>query len=1417
MRRLPLALALAMACHPHLVPEALAARPAAEKAMQRTTWLVWFEEAPLAGFRGAEQAKGGRLAGLKATSPEATGARRLDVNTAASKAYRAALADLRTERLNEGARRLGRTLEPLFVYETTSNGVALELTQAEARALAAVPGVAAVEPDFVRKPATDAGPQWIHADTIWNAATAAGGNRGEGIVVGIVDTGINSRHPAFDDSGTGFSIANPRGVKYGKCIEASPPSTLRCNNKLIGVYDFTTGTKDSETNDGNDAAGHGTHVSATAAGVPLRRNFSGIAYDLSGVAPRANLMSYKACEDESGCQGSWLLAAINQAVTDGVDVLNYSLGGSAYDPWLDAMTSSDMLNLLAAREAGVVVVAAAGNDGPNPGTVGAPSIAPWVISVAAVSHDRAQVNTLTLSGGNTAPPGGGVLKGASATTVASGTRPIVHAGNHGSALCAAGNDVNALPPSTSTMPPSWSAGTFSGQIVVCDRGTYARVIKGLNVKNAGGGGMVLVNQAAEGEGLYSDAHQLPATHLGLADGTALKQWLASGSGHQASIGVSSLGRLAAFGDILAGFSGRGPTIGNWLKPNLAAPGVDILAATAGSTSSFAYMSGTSMATPHVTGAVALLLKAHPGWGPAEVESALQTTARPSVRLPDAVTPAGIFDQGAGTVDLARATKAALKFPVNTNQFCRAGLWGGNSFPATNYCRSQGGAAIDPTALNLPALVNSACFDAGTFRSRCVFQRSVQDMAGGGAWRVDASGVPGMTASVSEFTLAANASQSITFTFAPTPGQYAYNTWVEGFVLLKDAAGAKPDVSIPVAIKVSPGLLPEVVSIGGGLIGTPPPGTGIQDGGWSIESLQGLVALPDLRLAGSDLVRPTIASPSVAQDQTSDDPYDGLVENKTVFWLTAPVAGEYRLRADAFSSTSSDIDLFVGTPNARFVPIEDDELCRSVSAVANESCDRSVVAMAGQRFWVVVQNWSASAAGSDVINLSAALVPLMPGNGKLIAAGPGSTAAGEAFDLRLAWDDPTLAPGETRWGHLLIGSGGGDDRRADVGKVLVKIVRGDTNMVPNIARALAPGDANALSFRLGANQAHDRLYFDVPPNASRIDVRLRGSSGNADLYLSRIATPDGPLVAAAPPIAQAAARSENAGSNEDVAVSGAALTAGRWYATPVNKTATPVDLTLTVQATYGSNRPATKMGAWADPVAMAQGSGSGLFLYRAGDLWAATFYTFLEDGTPVWYQGVTQLPGGTAGHWDFIFNRYTWNGSEQIESAVGRGQLVLTGASEAVFNWTLFGQSGSTRLANIDAGTCSGISGTRVDGMWYAPTPPGYSAIGFAGFESYTAYSYDALGTPRWFIATYDGPLALNQSRDVVVQQLNDGPCPACAWRAPTVHDVGVLKRRFNAAGTGQFALDLSYRAPVPGEWTVDVPVTRITDAVPCAQ
>ena len=146
--------------------------------------------------------------------------------------------------------------------------------------------------------------------------------------------------------------------------------------------------------------------------------------------------------------------------------------------------------MLNAFEAGVVVVVAAGNDGPLPGSVSSPSNAPWVLSVANTSHNRGNVAHLTLMDGPSPRPGGGLLLGASATTTSYGPAPIVYAGNYGSALCATGPNVDALPPNTSTSP--WTGKPFNNEIVVCDRGLYARVIKGLNVKNAGAGGMVLL-------------------------------------------------------------------------------------------------------------------------------------------------------------------------------------------------------------------------------------------------------------------------------------------------------------------------------------------------------------------------------------------------------------------------------------------------------------------------------------------------------------------------------------------------------------------------------------------------------------------------------------------------------------------------------------------------------------------------------------------------------------------------------------------------------------------------------------------------------------------------------------------------------------------------------------------------------------
>ena len=1395
MRRSLLALSLLAGLGAPLLT-ATAIQPVSPKAGARSVWIVHFAEEPLASFRGGPVAGAGAKAGaLAATSPAATGEQRLDVDSPASRAYRTVLASLREDRLAQASARIGRTLEPLFVYDVATNGMAVELTGAEARALAGVDGVASVAPEFVRKPATDAGPQWIKADVVWGSPGASGSNQGEGQIVGVIDTGINPLHRSFSVG----SIQNPLSGYLGLCRTSA---SAGCNNKLIGIYDHTTGSGDNagnEDNDGKDQDGHGTHVASTAAGNAFSVRLGSGTYLLSGVAPKANIVSYKACEEEAKCRGSWTLAAIDQAVADKVDVINYSIGGSERDPW----GYTDTLAMLKARDAGVVVVVAAGNDGPRPSTHSAPGNAPWVIGVANVSHDRANVARVTLSGGASAPPGNGTLLGASLTETAYGPASIVYGGNHGSALCASGPDVDALPPSTTTSP--WNGQVFNGQIVVCDRGTYARVIKGLNVKNAGGGGMVLVNQAAEGDSLVADAHELPASHLGHADGAALKAWLGTGSGHTATIGRSAVERLAAFGDVLAASSGRGPVAGDWLKPNLAAPGTNILAAyklTDGNAQQFAYMSGTSMATPHVAGAVLLLRKARPDWGPSQVESALQTTARASVRLPGGVAPATVADAGAGTIDVSRAVQAMLYFPVS-----------GAEFRAAN--PSTGGR---PRNLNLPSLVDGNCFVS------CTFTRTVQNMGNAGTWRVTSTMQGGtLSASPSEFTIAAGGSQTLTFTY--TPGSSAnYGRWLDGAVTMKRTAGSDPDVVLPVTIRPSAGALPAVLEVSGS------GESGIGESGWRDVALSGLVALPNARFSGSDLVQPMTAQPTVPKDATPDDRYDGLStahEGTRFLRLTATRTGRMRFRTEVSSTTAPDIDLFVGSAaNASALPTEATQLCSAFHIGGDESratCDLELDVTAGDRFWVLVQNYQSSAAGSDAVSVATALVPLADatapaGSRTLVATGPGRTAQGDAFKVRVGWNDPAFVQGESRWGHLLLGAD--DANPTGVGAVLVKLNRAAD--APASAAMLVPGAVRKM--RLAAGKAQDRLYIDVPANATRLSVTSQGQ-GEVTLHLThhvplQIGTPPPgylsapPIIPPAPPRNQANAHSTQAGANDSVSVD---ASPGRWYITPENTGSTTAQFDLTATIEYGAAPVRPGFGNWYNQYR----SGSGLQLSPFGDgsVWAVAWYTYMQDGTPTWYIGTGQAPSGSRGHFVFDVARYAWNGSRTVAVGVGEGMLSLKDASNMVFSWNLDGESGSQKISFITTAGCQSLQGKQqVDGNWYNPADSGYGydVNSYPGLEALLAYLYDGLGQPRWLQASRSQNPDTGSDASMDVLQ-GDGACPLCDYSLAgyTTTRVGALTRRYASPTTGHMGIDVVFASPLPGVWSKNGNIQLLTASRSC--
>ncbi|HMC72162.1 MAG TPA: S8 family serine peptidase, partial [Mycobacteriales bacterium] len=335
------------------------------------------------------------------------------------------------------------------------DGVAAVLTDGEATTVSGLPGVAQIEKEQTQQLQTDVGPTWIGANSIWDGSASGGprGSMGEGVVVGDIDTGINHDHPSFAATGgDGYTVRNPRGTFYGLCdpVTGAP----FCNSKLIGVYDFT-GTSPEDDNE------HGSHTASTAVGdvvnpAVMHAPTVDITRKISGVAPHANLITYKACT-AAGCLSAETTQAIDQAVADGVDVINYSIGGGSRDPWSDSNAQA----FLGARDAGVFASVAAGNSGPAARTMGTPANAPWVTAVAASTHNRKFVNALTTMSGGTNPPAN--LTGAGVTS-GYGPAKIVYAGDYGYPLCGAGPVIAATGGSViNPFPP----GTFHGEIVVC--------------------------------------------------------------------------------------------------------------------------------------------------------------------------------------------------------------------------------------------------------------------------------------------------------------------------------------------------------------------------------------------------------------------------------------------------------------------------------------------------------------------------------------------------------------------------------------------------------------------------------------------------------------------------------------------------------------------------------------------------------------------------------------------------------------------------------------------------------------------------------------------------------------------------------------------------------------------------------------
>lgn len=579
-----------------------------------------------------------------------------------------------------------------YEYDTVFNGLAISrVSGANLDAITSITGVTGIYLDQEFELNTDVGPQWIGAPTVWNAL---GGqeNAGEGVIVGILDSGIWPENPSFSDPDPNGNAYDEPAQSY-TCDLGSVQAdgddlgiSFDCNNKIIGAYRFMATFEANrafmadEFLTARDNDGHGSHTASTVAGnsnvdVNVLGNNMGL---ISGVAPRAQIIAYKVCGSVPGtssCYGSDSVAAVEQAILDGVDVINFSIGGGT-DPYNDIVEQAFSV----AYDNGVFVSASAGNSGPGADTVG--HRGPWTMTVAASTHDRGYVANVVLEAdGETLTLDGVTITGGF------GPAPVVMAADYGDALC-----LNPFAP-----------GTFNGEIVVCQRGINARVSKSFNAAEGGAGGMILYNPALQT--LNTDSHWIPSIHIQNDAGAALLAFMAA---HDDVMGTLSGGLKATVqGDVMASFSSRGganQTLGI-SKPDVTAPGVNILAAYSpsvaepiGVPSIHALLSGTSMSSPHTAGAGALLKALHPDWTPGQIKSALMLTATvDGVVKEDGVTPVDTYDVGSGRIDLNAAGNPGLSISETVDNFYlhEADLWNSN-YPSLYFPSMPGQMTVQRT-------------------------------------------------------------------------------------------------------------------------------------------------------------------------------------------------------------------------------------------------------------------------------------------------------------------------------------------------------------------------------------------------------------------------------------------------------------------------------------------------------------------------------------------------------------------------------------------------------------------------------------------------------------------------------------------------------------------------------------------------
>ncbi|WP_372871663.1 S8 family serine peptidase [Shewanella sp.] len=1085
-------------------------------------------------------------------------------------AYQAHLLGKQQQVLNEAALVVGQR-EVRHQFTNAVNGFSMSLTQDEAKRMSEIAGVASVRRAKTYELLSDAGPQLIQADKIWQGTvTQSIPYQGEGVIVGIVDTGVNTDHPSFADvGGDGYDHVNPWGAGsyVGDCTKEGFESL--CNDKLIGVrsYDvitdnFTSGIfGDTRPAIGEDYQGHGSHVASTAAGnvlddvafsSPVAEKVSDGALikealfpRISGVAPHANIVSYQVCHPSNdvfaGCPGEALIAGIEDAISDGVDVINFSIGGQDSHPWSDDVEMA----FLAAREAGISVAAAAGNSGQAGGYseyMGAIDHAsPWLLNVAATTHGRdVEIETKLIDpmGGAEAPRWMEIIGGA--VNKESVTGMVVQAKNFGDEYCAS-------PFPVGTFDLTDSGGNPVDVIVVCRRNSLtdpnavARSAKADNIKAGGADGMIMYNYGNADAIVPTASYSLPSIHItkqewdgrydnGMA-GYGLSDWLVKGTGHMLTISATAIDRVIdpAKADWLAAFSSRGPSPSTpeALIPAVAAPGVDIYAAfadehpftSAPASGDYAFLSGTSMASPHAAGSMALLKQAQPEWTATEIQSALAMTADNQVqyrRLNQATGNIGLastYRAGTGRINVANAVQAGLIMDETADNFRAADPLNGGMVHK----------------LNIPQLVNFSC------KPKCQWIRTVKATKDG-SWSVTHDDVlnwhPDMnsqmkqngvniTVSPSEFTLEAGETQSIVIEASIMDTQEWFsNSEVElhSNLIFTESSGKSPEAHWPVVFKYDKNGMPGRLAAtahrnkGNAVI----KGISLPEG----DSIHGRIFAP-VKADVQSITLPKDDDRYFPWDSQADQtiPVESRLDEATATVMINVPANAKRLIVESFGTTESPLEgsldkgnllVYVGKDyngNGQPDPFEE-LLCVSNHINYNNFCN--INQPDEGMYWAVFYNSRKGSAQNNYYDSPeetfeyAATVVTDELATDMSVDVPASTGK-EPVDLQVNWNMTEMAEGDVY--YSLIDFGTSAVNAGNIGKTAFKLSRGKDDVSLDVPQTSArEGDEIPFTFTVLPNDSGaDRAFSisaDVPADLSLYveDVLTSSSAMVTDIKL-----------------------------------------------------------------------------------------------------------------------------------------------------------------------------------------------------------------------------------------------------------------------------------------------------------------------------